>query len=80
MDRSDMAEAIGISQSAYSKIECGYTHVSVVQLISIVQSLGVSTLELLRQAGVADACFEADGFEKAIARAYSSEPPQEVHT
>jgi len=47
ISQQDLASQIGISQNAYSKIELGYSKISLDRLFLIAKLLNVDTLELL---------------------------------
>jgi len=47
ISQQDLASKIGISQNAYSKIELGYSKISLDRLFLIAKLLNVDTLELL---------------------------------
>ncbi len=47
ISQQDLASKIGISQNAYSKIELGYSKISLDRLFLIAKLLDVDTLELL---------------------------------
>lgn len=49
LDQSDVASALGVSQSAYSRLEGGDSSLSVGQLRIVAERLGVLPNELLRQ-------------------------------
>lgn len=50
LEQSQMAELIGVSQSAFSRIESGATAISVAQLRKIAPLLGLQPGEILQQA------------------------------
>jgi len=54
IDQLAMANAVGVSQSAYSRIESGDTNMSVWQLRMCAQQLGVRPSQLLTQVEVAE--------------------------
>ena len=47
ISQHDLASQIGISQNAYSKIELGYSKISLDRLFLIAKLLDIDTLELL---------------------------------
>ncbi len=49
LDQSDVASALGVSQSAYSRLESGDSSLSVTQLRIVAERFGVLPYELLRQ-------------------------------
>jgi transcriptional regulator with XRE-family HTH domain len=50
LDQSALAEALGISQSAYSRLEKGESSMTLPQLRSIALRLGCSSTDLIRDA------------------------------
>ena len=48
--QGDLAEALGITQSAYSRLEQGYSALNVIQLGQVAAQLGTTTPEILEEA------------------------------
>jgi len=59
LQQNDLAAALGVSQSAYSRIEQGDTTISIPQLRVIARRLGIAPSDLLR---------EADGLAERLGR------------
>jgi transcriptional regulator with XRE-family HTH domain len=63
LHQNDLAVALGVTQSAYSRIEQGDTTVSISQLRVIARRLGVSPGDLLREADGLAARLQVQGVE-----------------
>lgn len=45
-----VAARMGVSQNAYSKLECGYSHLTVERLVAVCKVLETDVCEMLRPA------------------------------
>lgn len=63
LHQNDLAEALGVSQSAYSRIEQGDTTISISQLRAIARKLGVDASVFLNEADVLAKRLRAQGVE-----------------
>lgn len=61
VDQQSMATALGLSQSAYSRLESGDTNITAWQLRVCAQQLGVSPSQLLLQVEQHERMLEAQG-------------------
>lgn len=72
---ADMAGALGMSRSAYSRLECGLTHMDMERLAAIAQVLGVPPWELVLPE---ERPLAADGLLEEIIRKMAGQLPEDV--
>lgn len=72
---ADVAGALGMSRSAYSRLECGQTRMDLDRLVGIAKVLGVAPWELLLPNGGPSA---ADDLLGQVVRGTAGRLPEEV--
>ena len=65
LNQADLAKKIGVSQSAWSRVEKGLSNLTVEQLTKVASVLGVAPNQIIAEADQAKVALELDGIQVA---------------
>lgn len=65
LNQADLAKKIGVSQSAWSRVEKGLSNLTVEQLTKVASVLGVAPNQIIAEADQAKVSLELDGIQVA---------------